>query len=796
MNRPALRARFGAVPLLCLAVVLANEAASNPAPIDDATEPTFLSVSKFGGPVTRADFVGGPVKASVFSVAGSWAPGPDDIGWLHPSDGSVADGPTHAVALLSTAADAELRRDLAGLGVDVIGWYPEHALLVQLDAGDDVLLADLADLPQLRWLGAFPPDLKLHPSVSERLVAPDPERLIALRVAGFGESTSDWRALRADVAAAGFDIASEGAVDLLVEGPEDRVADLAAGASVLAISPGWWMASTSHAFSMPLMQADRARGPLAARGAGVSVGIVDSGYENEHSMLPEPGSVKSFVSSGCGGGMMDPLNDGSGHGTHVAGTAIGRNDGLWTFHQGVAIEAGPIHVARIFDDNNSGDLGDAYDGLEWMVQTAGADVVNNSWSADQNCGGLSNNRGTGGGARLADRLVFEDRSTLVFAAGNEGACGSTSITTPGDAKNVISVGSINDFSSIDRRSTFSSMGPTADARNKPDIVAPGSWITSADAADPDGFIGMHGTSMATPHVVGAAAALIGEFSVLRSRPDAIKAMLRATSLDVRMGLPDDEYGSGRVEMDRLLRDRDQSDGWVRGLGLGGPLSTGQMETEGIGVNQGTRRLTLVLTWMEPPAASGAGRAAINNLDLLLWDPQGNLVDISASMRDTVETIVVDEPMAGMWQVAVDAAQVNTADGQEYAVAWFEDRGASLGEPETALTCTPATVTLGDSTTCSWTVTSTDGVAGGVQVVPLASFRYRTLSTEWWLRDGSGAIQASGNRLTVGDVSPADVRQVDFTMQMRRTGAVDVRTRTTDDNGSGGTIDTFTVNVNL
>jgi subtilisin family serine protease len=132
---------------------------------------------------------------------------------------------------------------------------------------------------------------------------------------------------------------------------------------------------------------------------------------------------------------------------------------------------------------------------------------------------------------------------VVAAAGNDGyrsmiagedvadSYRSISITDPGNADAVITVGSTHrDRAHAYGISFFSSRGPTGDGRVKPDLVAPGEKIVSTV---PDkGMKPLDGTSMAAPHVSGAAALLIARYSELMGRPKRIKEILCATATDL------------------------------------------------------------------------------------------------------------------------------------------------------------------------------------------------------------------------------------------------------------------------
>ncbi len=151
---------------------------------------------------------------------------------------------------------------------------------------------------------------------------------------------------------------------------------------------------------------------------------------------------------------------------------------------------------------------------------------------------------------------------VVAAAGNEGylqyqtANGNrpgyhtVSITDPGNAEAVITVGSTHRFLPHTYGvSYFSSRGPTGDGRNKPDLVAPGEKIW---APIPDGRVDYRdGTSMAAPHVSGAAALLMARHSELVGDPARLKQVLCSTATD--LGRERYFQGAGMLDVLRALQ---------------------------------------------------------------------------------------------------------------------------------------------------------------------------------------------------------------------------------------------------
>jgi hypothetical protein len=161
----------------------------------------------------------------------------------------------------------------------------------------------------------------------------------------------------------------------------------------------------------------------------------------------------------------------------------------------------------------------------------------------------------------AERLVSTGL-IVVAAAGNDGylesdmsggfseGYRSISITDPGNAQGVITVGATHrDSPHTYGVSYFSSRGPTGDGRIKPDLVAPGEKITSTV---PDlGLKTMDGTSMAAPHVSGAAALLIARYTELIGKPTRVKQILCETATD--LGRERYFQGSGMVDILRAMQ---------------------------------------------------------------------------------------------------------------------------------------------------------------------------------------------------------------------------------------------------
>ncbi|MDX6295724.1 MAG: hypothetical protein QOH50_4799 [Kribbellaceae bacterium] len=273
-------------------------------------------------------------------------------------------------------------------------------------------------------------------------------------------------------------------------------------------------------------------------GKGVTVAILDTGIDATHPDLA--GQVvgeKNFTE--------EAATDVVGHGTHVASIIAGTAQASAGKYKGVAPDAKLYDgkVCEVFGCTESAILA----GMEWAATDVKAKVVNLSL-------GGSDTPEVDPLEEAVNRLTAQTGTLFVIAAGNSGPS-EGSVESPGSAEAALTVGAVD---KQDQLADFSSRGPrVGDGAVKPDVTAPGVDIVAAKAkgstiGEPVGefYQRLSGTSMATPHVVGAVALLAQQHSGWTA--SELKGALMGSAKS-RPELTSFEQGAGRIDLTTAIK---------------------------------------------------------------------------------------------------------------------------------------------------------------------------------------------------------------------------------------------------
>ncbi len=570
------------------------------------------------------------------------------------------------------------REDLEGMGVVLEEYIPHYAYVARLGR---VQPRDITAAPFLQWVGSFETSWKIEGSIGQRTFASE-ERQEMIEDGQVAVIVTLFRGVPASVVLDQLEVLNLG--DLLVH----RIAPLAGNVTIslsmrlenlelfsdieevqfveeapeitLRNSTNRWVVQSNQTNVTPLYD-------NGIHGEGQVVGIMDGRIDVDHCSFSDSQPI------GPNHRKILAYNTAQGtdvHGTHVGGTAAG-DSGASDNNRGVA------YLSKIVFHDVPAFTETAMHSRLSLHHGQGARIHTNSWGDDGTTNYNSLSRGID-----SFSYDFED-SLVMFAVTN-----TSSLKNPENAKNSLAVGASQDSPN---QGNFCSggAGPSVDGRRKPEIFAPGCSTNSSSAGTSCGTTSLTGTSMASPAVAGTSC-LIRQYYVdgyyptgSPNGPDSITpsgALIKATALNASVdmtgitGYPSNQEGWGRITADRSLffsgdtRKLEVLDDIRNASGL----STAETNEYSVEVLGSTEKLQITLAFTDAPASAGtgSGQAAVNDLDLEVVSPTGDLFlgnfflnGISSTggtkdVRNNVEQVHVSSPAPGFWTIRVKAAAVN------------------------------------------------------------------------------------------------------------------------------------------
>ncbi len=399
------------------------------------------------------------------------------------------------------------------------------------------------------------------------------------------------------------------------------------------------------------------------------IAIMDSGIDTGHVDL-DGGKVLVFRDA-INGLLTAPFDDAGAcnyHGTHVASIAAGAGDGDPTL-AGVAPGAALVGVKVLASSGSScsGSVSQVVAGVQWVIDnkaTYGIDVMNMS------LGDASCSNGLGALSTVVNAAV-DSGIIAVVSAGNLGWFAHCTIGEPAAAEKAVTVGSFAGVEALPAtssrpgrgfyRSFSSGIGPTADNRIKPDVMAPGVKIDAVQGGTLNLYTQKTGTSMSSPFAAGVAALMLQGNSA--QTPAQVKATMMSTALDWGPTGADVEYGAGRLDAYEAIRVASSE----TGIGPAVPghqaftdtlIGPGDFDVYSVNVTNMSFPIagTMIMTDIDRPSCGNSSliNTCFSQFIVLLIDPNGITVPTSNSFPVRQQTFGVMPAMTGTYSVRVES----------------------------------------------------------------------------------------------------------------------------------------------
>ena len=650
---------------------------------------------------------------------------------LTPPDARPADAavPVHArpsprgypwLVLFDGPLQPEWRTSLENAGATLRAYLPDNALLVEAPPES---LARLARLAHVAWSGEYRPEHKVQPLLAA-LSRQVPDQPVPITLQTFSPD---------DVAGLARHLAATGASDIRAA-PAKRwglvraVLPARAAAELARLPEVQWVEhhEIPRILNDQSMSDDRlnivpACDDHGLDGAGQIVAIADTGLDtgNTNTLHPDfAGRLLHVFDTG----RLTNWSDTYYHGTHVAGSLLGSGEASSTQYRGAA-PAAQLVFQSIMTAGETLALPDDLNEFYLPPYGLGARIHSDSWGSAVAGEYTADSMTT-------DEFIWDHPDLLAaYAAGNEGidqnrdgVVDLASLDAPGSAKNALTVGASesgrvpgtggytgrsygsawfadypvaplsSDYISSSPpgepqgMAAYSSRGPTADGRTKPDLVAPGTDIVSvrsrASSATGWGVLAantnycfMGGTSMATPLAAGAATLVRQYCTDFLDMAAPSAALLKAALVGGARPLSPGQYDTGAYREIPALPRPNPVEGWgqadvggtlfppagLQAALMDGPaLATGASNAFVFSVHSNAP-LVVAMAYSDYPSALAAAANLVNDLDLLLLDPAGAPLRPNGLAGpddlNNVESIDVAAAATGLWTLVVSARNV-------------------------------------------------------------------------------------------------------------------------------------------
>jgi serine protease AprX len=590
-------------------------------------------------------------------------------------------GPTRATWLGALRAD----------GLDLVSYVHPYTYIAW---GDPAALARATEHDFVRWAGAFEPAFRLDSQWRALGQAPVQVNVLLYRGAVLDQVARSMRALGGELGTPRALDRVLGVARLRLPAPALPAAARIPGVySIQLETTGGLRGEVSNQVNVNNVDGTNLafRGyrqwlaGVGLDGSGVIIANVDDGIRNTHVDLA--GRMAPCTGLTCGASKM------SDHGTHTAGImAADGTSGILDgsgFLRGLGMAPGAQLVEQLFAPF----YGEP-EGMRFLMTESyrnGASISGNSWgSSDTRQGYDLHTKQVDIGVRDADPEMPGNQPLTYVLSIMNGQGGTSTQGAPDEAKNTLTVGSTymqlssgSQLLNIDDLSWNTAHGPALDGRKIPHLVAPGWSVDSTSAINDSSFVVKGGTSMASPHVSGAAALFVQYYRRQRGT-DPSPAMVKAAFLAVAHDLTGHKDADGGT----LGHPFDSKQGWGR-LDAAAVLDptapvfyfdqraifrdSGQVWQRQVVVADSTQPVRLMLAWTDAPGhgLGGTTPAWNNDLDLVVeaggqtyrgnafgadgWSQAGG----GADYRNNTEGIFLPAGGASPLTVRVVACNINS-----------------------------------------------------------------------------------------------------------------------------------------